>query len=113
MESKVEMTLEECIKIIRENERLKAMLRNCTKQLKEKAEDSVEEYTINGLTKEWCDKALTMYKDELIRSYAHSHSLNEAIEDFPCFASDEIKNAFAEAILKKIKGRMGDLKDKE
>lgn len=113
MESKVEMTLEEYTSLIRENERLKAMLRNCERLLKEKAKDSVDVYTINDLTKEECDKALAMDKGALIYEYTYGRSFKDTSEWFPCFTSDEIKNAFAEAILKKIKERIGVLKDKE
>lgn len=113
MESKVEMTLEEYTNLIRENERLKAMLRTCHRLLEDKSKASVEVYTINGLTKEQCDNALKMDENRLIFEYTYSRSLNDAIVEFPCFTSNEIKNVFIEAILKKIKGRMADLKDKE
>ncbi len=54
MESKVEMTLGNTLpsSIIKENERLKTMLRNCKRQLKEKAEDAVMRYTIDNLPME-------------------------------------------------------------
>lgn len=113
MESKVEMTLEEYTNLIRENERLKAMLRTCHRLLEEKAKCSVEVYTINGLTKEQCGEALKMDEKRLIYEYTYGKTFNDAIMEFPCFTSDEIKNVFIEAILKKIKGRMADLKDKE
>ena len=113
MESKVEMTLEEYTNIIKENERLKSMLRACHRLLEDKAKDSIEVYTINGLMKEQCDKALKMDENRLIYEYTYGRTLNDAIGEFPCFTSDEIKKVFTEAILKKIKGRMGDLKDKE
>ena len=113
MESKVEMTLEEYTNIIKENERLKSMLRAGHRLLEDKAKDSIEVYTINGLTKEQCDKALKMDENRLIYEYTYGRTLNDAIGEFPCFTSDEIKKVFTEAILKKIKGRMGDLKDKE
>lgn len=113
MESKVEMTLEEYTNLIRENERLKAMLRTCHRLLEDKAKASIEVYTINGLTKEQCDKALKMDENRLIYEYTYGRTLNDTIVEFPCFTSDEIKKVFTEAILKKIKGRMGDLKDKE
>ena len=113
MESKVEMTLEEYTNLIRENERLKAMLRTCHRLLEEKAKGSVDVYTINGLTKEQCGEALKMDEKLLIHEYTYGRTFNDAIMEFPCFTSDEIKNVFIEAILKKIKGRIGDLKDEE
>lgn len=113
MESNVEMTLEEYTNIIKENERLKAMLRTCHHLLEEKAKGSVDVYTINDLTKEQCNNALKMDEKTLIYEYSYSRAFNDAIVDFPCFTINEIKNVFAEAILKKIKGRIGDLKDKE
>nr|DAW56347.1 MAG TPA: GABH ALL/GABH BLL coil heterodimer, DE NOVO.1A [Caudoviricetes sp.] len=113
MESKVEMMLEEYTNLIRENERLKAMLHTCHRQLEGKAKDSVEVYTINDLTKEQCDEALKMDEKTLIYEYTYGRTFNDAIVDFPCFTNEEIKTVFVEAILKKIKGRMGDLKDKE
>ena len=113
MESKVEMTLEEYTNLIRENERLKAMLHTCHRLLEEKAKDSVEVYTINGLTKEQCDNALKMDEKTLIYEYTYGRMFNDATVEFPCFTSDEIKTVFAEAILKKIKGRMDKLKDEE
>lgn len=113
MESKVEMTLEEYTNLIRENERLKAMLRTCHLLLEKKAKDSVEVYTINGLTKKECDNALKMEEKRLINEYTYGKTFTDAIVEFPCFTINEIKTVFTEAILKKIKGRIGDLKDKE
>ena len=113
MESKVEMTLEEYTNLIRENERLKSMLRTCHRQLEGKAKDSVDVYTIDNLTKEQCDNALKIDETRLIHEYTYGRTFNDTIMEFPCFTSNEIKNVFIEAILKKIKGRMGDLKDKE
>lgn len=113
MESKVEMTLEEYTNIIRENERLKAMLRTCRRLLEDKAKASVDVYNINCLTKEQCDNALKMDEKRLIHECTYGRTLNDAIVDFPCFTSDEIKNVFIEAILKKIKGHICDFKDKE
>ena len=113
MESKVEMTLEEYTNLIRDNERLKAMLHTCHRLLEEKAKNSVEVYTINDLTKEQCGEALKMDENRLIYEYSYSHTFTDAIVEFPCFTSNEIKTVFTEAILKKIKGRIGDLKDKE
>ena len=113
MESKVEMTLEEYTNLIRDNERLKAMLHTCHRLLEEKAKNSVEVYAINDLTKEQCGEALKMDENRLIYEYSYSHTFNDAIVEFPCFTSNEVKTVFTEAILKKIKGRIGDLKDKE
>ena len=54
-----------------------------------------------------------MDENRLIYEYSYSHTFNDAIVEFPCFTSNEIKTVFTEAILKKIKGRISDLKDKE
>ena len=113
MESKVEMTLEEYTNIIKENERLKAMLLTCNRLLEEKAKGSVDVYTINNLTKEQCDNAIKIDEKRLIHEFTYGRTFNDAIVEFPCFTINEIKNVFIEAILKKIKGRIGDLKDKE
>lgn len=113
MESKVEMDLAEYTNLIRENERLKTMLWTCHRLLEEKAKYSVDVYTINDLTKEQCDNALKMDENRLIHEYTYGRALNDAIVDFPCFTINEIKNVFTEAILKKIKERIGDLKDNE
>lgn len=113
MESKVEITLEEYTNLIRENERLKAMLCTFHLLLEEKVKASVDDYTINYLTKEQCFNALKMDENRLIHEYTYGRTFNDAIVDFPCFTINEIKNVFTEAIIKKIKGRIGDLKDKE
>ena len=113
MESKVEMTLEEYTNLIGENERLKSMLRTCHRQLEEKAKGSVDVYIINGLTKEQCGEAIKMDEKLLIHEYTYGRTFNDAIMEFPCFKINEIKNVFIETILKKIKGRMADLKDEE
>ena len=113
MKSKVEITLEEYTNLIKENERLKAMLRTFHSLLEDKAKSSIDVYTISNLTKEKCDNALKMDENRLIHEYTYGRALNDAIVKFPCFAINEIKNVFIEAILKKIKGRMVDLKDKE
>ena len=113
MESKVEMALEEYTNLIRENERFKAMLRAFHNLLEDKAKASVEVYTINDLTKEQCGNALKMDENRLIHEYTYGRSLNDAIVEFPCFTINEIKNVFTESIIKKIKGRMADLKDEE
>ena len=106
MESKVEMTLEEYTNLIRENERLKAMLHTCHRLLEEKAKGSVDVYTINGLTKEQCGEALKMDENRLIHEYTYGRTFNDAIVEFPCFTNEEIKNVFIEAILKKLKGAL-------
>ena len=113
MESKLEITLEEYTNLIKENERLKSMLRAFHNLLEDKAKANVEVYTINDLTKEQCDNALKMDENRLIHEYTYGRSLNDAIVEFPCFTINEIKNVFIEDILKKIKGRIGDLKEKE
>lgn len=111
MKRKVEMTLEEYTNIIKENERLKAMLCTFHRLLEDKAKASVDVYTINYLTKEQCDNALKMDENRLIHEYTYGRALNYALVDFPCFTINEIKNVFIEAILKKIKGRIGELSE--
>lgn len=108
MESNVEMTLEEYTNIIRESERLKATLRTFHSLLEDKTKSSIDVYTINSLTKEQCDNALKMDENRLIYEYTFGRPLNDAIVQFPCFTINEIKNVFAEAIIKKIKGRIGE-----
>lgn len=109
MERKVKMSLTEYTSLIRENERLKAMLHTCHRLLEKKAKGSVEVYTINDLTKEQCDNALKMDEKTLIYEYSYGRTFNDAIVEFPCFKIEEIKTVFAEAILKKIQKRIDEL----
>ena len=111
MESKVEMDLAEYTNLIKENERLKAMLHTCHRLLEEKAKASVEVYTINDLTKEQCDNALKMDEKTLIYEYSYSRTFNDAIVEFLCFTIDEIKTVFAENIRQKIQKRIDELSE--
>ena len=109
MESKVEMTLEEYTNVIKENERLKCMLHDCTRQLINKLKNDVKQYTINKLTKEECEKSILMESDKLIAKYGFDYSFTAAYREFPCFSRDEVEKTYADIIRNKIQERIEEL----
>lgn len=109
MESKVEMTLEEYTNIIKENERLKCMLHDCTRQLFNKLKDGVKGYAIDRLTKEECDKDILMESDKLIDKYGFTYTFTDAYREFPCFSRDEVEKTYADIIRNKIQERVEEL----
>ena len=109
MESKVEMTLEEYTNIIKENERLKCMLHDCTRQLFNKLKDAVKGYAIDKFTKEECDKSIVMESDKLIDKYGYTYSFTDACREFPCFSRDEVEKTYGDIIRNKIRKRIEEL----
>lgn len=109
MESKVEMTLEEYTNLIRENERLKAMLHDCKRQVFNMLKSNVKEFSINKLTKDECDKTLTMELRKIIDLFGYDFTTTSACQEFPCFSRDEIEKMYGDIIRNKIQVRIEDL----
>ena len=107
------MSLTEYTSLIRENERLKGMLRKCDRQLRERLCKEVKEGSVGSLTKAGCAKAMSMASDEIVDKFGYGFSLKSALNEFPCFTFDEIEEAYADAIRKKIQERMGEFDKSE
>lgn len=109
MESKVEMTLEEYTSLIRENERLKYILRNCNRLLHDFLSENVKRYQIGKLTKEECDNALAMEPRKIVDKFGYDYTSKSAYNDYPCFSKEEIEKMYADIIRNKIQERIEEL----
>ena len=54
MDNKIEISLDSYTSLIRENERLKANLTRCYKQMKALVDDNIRQYEISKMTREEC-----------------------------------------------------------
>lgn len=113
MESKVEMTLEEYTTLIRENERLKAILQKCRGELREDAVGSIRCYAIGSLPKEKCLAAMQSDDKELIKEFAYSGAVGSLFLKFPCFSEGEIEAVLAENIRRKVQERIEELDESD
>lgn len=57
MDNKIEISLDSYTSLIRENERLKANLARCYKQMKALVDDNIRQYEIERMTREECVEA--------------------------------------------------------
>ena len=109
MESKVEMALEEYTNLIRENERLRALLRNCNRLLHDFLAENVKRYSIGKLTKEECDNALVMEPGKIVDKFGYDYTSKSAYNDYPCFSKEEIEKMYSDIIRNKIQERIEEL----
>lgn len=109
MENKVEMELEQYTELIRENERLRSLLRNCNRLLHDFLAENVKRYQIGKLTKDECDNALAMEQRKIVDKFGYDYTSKSAYNDYPCFSKEEIEKMYSDIIRNKIQERIEEL----
>ena len=109
MEAKFEISLAEYTSIIAENAKLKALLGRCENMLVEMVSAEVNDWEINHLSPEQCKAAKKMNDDWLIQRYSSESAIGIVMDNLPCFTVQQIKNAMAENIRRKIQARIEDI----
>lgn len=109
METEFEISLAAYTAIIAENAKLKALLGRCENMLVEMASAEVNDWKINHLSPEECKAAKNMNNDWLIQKYSSESAIGIVMDNLPCFTVQQIKNAIAENIRRKIQERIEDI----
>lgn len=109
MEAKFEISLEAYTSIVSENAKLKALLGRCENLLVEMVSAEVNDWKINHLSPEECKAAKNMNNDWLIQKYSSESAIGIVMDNLPCFTVQQIKNAIAENIRRKIQERIEDI----
>ena len=109
METKFEISLEEYTSIVSENAKLKALLGRCENMLVEMVSAEVNDWEINHLSPEQCKAAKKLNNDWLIQKYSSESAIGIVMDNLPCFTVQQIKNAIAENIRRKIQARVEDI----
>lgn len=106
MEAKFEISLQAYTSIVSENAKLKALLGRCENILVEMVSAQVKDWEINHLSPEECKAAKKMNNDWLIQKYSSESAVTIVMDNLPCFTVQQIKNALAENIRRKIQDRI-------
>lgn len=106
METKFEISLEAYTSIVSENAKLKALLGRCEDLLVDMVSAQVNDWEINHLSPEQCKAAQKMNDDWLIQKYSSNSAVSITMDNLPCFTVQQIKNAIAENIRRKIQDRI-------
>lgn len=106
METKFEISLQAYTSIVSENAKLKALLGRCENLLVEMVSAQVKDWLIDNLTAEECKAAQKLNNDWLIKRYSSESAVTIVMDNLPCFTVQQIKNAIAENIRRKIQGRI-------
>ena len=109
METKFEISLEAYTSIVSENAKLKALLGRCENMLVEMVSAEVNDWEINHLSPEQCKAAKKLNNDWLIQKYSSESAIGIVMDNLPCFTVQQIKNAIAENIRRKIQDRIEDI----
>ena len=109
METKIEISLEAYTSIVSENAKLKTLLRRCENLLVEMVSAQVKDWTIKHLSPEECKAAQKMNDAWLIQKYSSESAVAIVMDNLPCFTVQQIKNAIAENIRRKIQARIEDI----
>ena len=109
METKIEISLEAYTSIVSENAKLKTLLRGCENLLVEMVSAQVKDWTIKHLSPEECKAAQKMNDAWLIQKYSSESAVAIVMDNLPCFTVQQIKNAIAENIRRKIQARIEDI----
>lgn len=109
MESKIEISLAAYTSIVSENAKLKALLGRCENMLVEMVSAEVNDWEINHLSPDQCKAAKKMNDDWLIQKYSSESAIGIVMDNLPCFTVQQIKNAIAENIRRKIQERIEDI----
>ena len=109
METKFEISLEAYTSIVSENAKLKALLGRCENILLEMVSAEVNDWEISHLSPEQCKAAKKLNNDWLIQKYSSESAIGIVMDNLPCFTVQQIKNAIAENIRRKIQARVEDI----
>lgn len=109
METKFEISLAAYTSIVSENAKLKALLGRCENMLVEMVSAEVNDWEINHLSPEQCKAAKKLNDDWLIQKYSSESAVGIVMDNLPCFTVQQIKNAMAENIRRKIQDRIEDI----
>lgn len=109
MEAKFEISLQAYTSIVSENAKLKALLGRCENLLVEMVSAQVKDWEINHLSPEECKAAKKMNNDWLIQKYSSESAIGIVMDNLPCFTVQQIKNALAENIRRKIQDRIENI----
>ena len=109
MDGKIEIPLDTYTSLVRENERLKANLTRCYKQMRASIDDNIKTYRIEKMTKEECQQAISKDNRELISEFAFGDGVRNVIDEWPCFTKAEVDYEFSQYIYDKIRERMSEL----
>lgn len=110
MESKTVMGLDEYTALVRENERLKALLRECRGKMEQELFRCIPDYEIRELSREDCLHDLSIGNDEdLVAAHAYFLSVSRIAEEWPCFSKEEVVHSAAEHIRETLTERLNDL----
>lgn len=113
MESKAIMELGEYTALIRENERLKALLRECRGKMEQELFRCIPDYEIRELSREDCLHDLSIGNDEdLVAAHAYFLSVNRIAEEWPCFSREEVVHSAAEHIRETLNDRLNALSER-
>ena len=109
MDNKIEISLDSYTSLIRENERLKANLARCHKQMLKLIDDNIREYEISKMTREECAEARSQSFLSLVDEYAFSDGVKVVLEEWPCFTKADIEAEFGKRIYTLILERLRQL----
>ena len=109
MEAKFEISLEAYTSIVSENAKLKALLGRCEELLIDMVSAQVKDWDIDHLSPEQCKAAQNMNDDWLIQKYSSNSAIAIVTDNLPCFTVQQVKNALAENIRRKIQARIEDI----
>lgn len=109
MDNKIEISLDSYTSLIRENERLKANLTRCYKQMKALVDDNIRKYEISKMTKEECIEAKGQSFLSLVDEYAFGDGIKVVLEEWPCFTKADIEAEFGKRIYSMICERLRQL----
>lgn len=113
MESKAVMGLDEYAGLVRENERLKALLLRCKAKMEQELCRSIPDYEIRELSREECLHDLSIERDEdLVAAHAYLLSIRHIAEDWPCFSQEEVVRSAAEHIRETLNDRLNVLSER-
>lgn len=109
MEVKFEISLAAYTSIVSENAKLKALLGRCEDLLVDMVSAQVNDWAINRLSPDECKEAKKLNDDWLIQKYSSNSAVTIVMDNLPCFTVQQIKNALAENIRRKIQDRLEDI----
>lgn len=114
MENKAEMSLSEYEAVVRENERLRNLLRECKARVEADAFRCVREYEIEDMKREDLIKEIDedddLLDDErLVAKHSYMLCVDEIVNSWPCFTRDEIMGILANRIRRCMTARLNSL----
>lgn len=113
MESKAIMGLDEYTATIRENERLRALLRECRAKMEQELFRCIPDYEIRELSREECLHDLSIESDEdLVAAHAYPLSISRVTKEWSCFTEGEVVSSAARHIRETLNDRLNVLSER-